>query len=633
MHRDSERQKLFNRRMALLAGGKFALFSALAGRMYYLQVLESERYRTLADENRISLRLLPPPRGRIVDRFGEPMAVNQHNFRVLVTPEQAGDLEATLDAVGKILPIGEETRRRILREARRRRRFVPLTVRENLEWEDVARIEVNAPDLPGVMIDVGQARHYPYPAETAHLLGYVAAVSDKELTGDPLLEIPGFRIGKSGVEKVHDLALRGTGGSSEVEVNAFGRVIRELSRKEGQPGGEVRLTVDLELQRFITKRLEGESASVAVMDVRTGEVLALVSVPAFDPNAFNRGLSGEEWRSMNRDPRTPLVNKSVAGLYSPGSTFKMVVALAALERGVITPGQRVFCPGFMALGDARFHCWRKHGHGWVDLHTGIARSCDVYFYELARRVGVDAIAHMANRLGLGVSLGLDLPGERTGLMPTRKWKLESTGVSWQGGETLITGIGQGYVLTTPLQLAVMISRLVNGGIAVRPRLTREVRAGLSEVVERREPIEPFGSLAINPLHLELVRAATDAVVNEPGGTAYASRIAKRGLEMGGKTGTVQIRRITKAERDQGLKKPHELPWHERDHALFVGYAPVANPRYAVAVVVEHGGGGSSVAAPIARDVLTMVQERGRLDDGGARTAAVASPATSSSSGG
>ena len=623
MNRDSERQKLFNRRMALLAGGKFALFTALAGRMYYLQVLESERYRTLADENRISLRLLPPPRGRIVDRFGDPMAVNQHNFRVLVTPEQAGDLEATLDVIGTIVPIGEDARRRILREARRRRGFVPLTVRENLEWEDVARIEVNAPDLPGVMIDVGQARHYPYPAETAHLLGYVAAVSERELTGDPLLEIPGFRIGKSGVEKVHDLALRGTGGSSEVEVNAFGRVIRELSRKEGQPGGEVRLTVDLELQKFVAKRLDGESASVVVMDVRNGDVLALVSVPAYDPNAFNRGLTGEEWRSMNRDPRTPLVNKSIGGLYSPGSTFKMAVALAALERGAITPGQRVFCPGFMALGDARFHCWRKHGHGWVDLHTGISRSCDVYFYELARRVGVDAIAQMANRLGLGINLDFELPGERTGLMPTRKWKMASTGVAWQGGETLITGIGQGFVLTTPLQLAVMISRLVNGGIAVKPRLTREVRVGLSDVVERREQAEPFETMAVNPLHLELVRAATDAVVNEPGGTAYAARINKRGLEMGGKTGTVQIRRISKAERDQGLKKPHELPWHERDHALFVGYAPVSSPRYAVAVVVEHGGGGSSTAAPIARDVLLMAQERGRLYDSKADMAGLA----------
>ncbi|MBM3565588.1 MAG: penicillin-binding protein 2, partial [Alphaproteobacteria bacterium] len=405
MNRDSERQKLFNRRMALLAGGKLALFTALAGRMYYLQVLESERYRTLAEENRISLRLLPPPRGRIVDRYGIPMAVNQHNFRILVTPEQAGDLESTLEEIGKIVPVSEDARRRILREARRRRRFVPLTVRENLEWEDVARIEVNAPDLPGVAIDVGQARHYPYPTETGHLLGYVAAVSERELTGDPLLELPGFRIGKSGVEKIHDISLRGAGGSSEVEVNAYGRVIRELSRKEGQPGNEVRLTVDLELHKFIAKRLEGESASVVAMDVRTGEVLALVSVPTFDPNAFNRGLSGEEWRSLNRDPHAPLVNKSVAGLYAPGSTFKMVVALAALERGVITPGQRVFCPGVMTLGDARFHCWRKHGHGWVDLHTGIARSCDVYFYELARRVGVDAIASMAQRLGLGAVSG------------------------------------------------------------------------------------------------------------------------------------------------------------------------------------------------------------------------------------
>jgi penicillin-binding protein 2 len=621
MLRDAERQKLFTRRMALLAGGKLALFSLLAGRMYYLQILESERYRTLADENRINLRLLPPPRGRIVDRFGEPLAVNERNFRVLVTPEQAGDLEATLEAIGKIVPVGEETRRRILREARRRRSFVPLTVRENLEWDDVARIEVNAPDLPGVMIDVGQARRYLYPAETAHVLGYVAAVSDRELTGDPLLELPGFRVGKSGVEKIHDLALRGTGGSSQVEVNAFGRIIRELARKEGQPGGEVRLTVDLELQRFIAKRLENESASAVVLDVHTGEVLALVSTPAYDPNAFNRGLSGEEWRRLNRDPLTPLVNKSIAGLYAPGSVFKIAVALAALERGAITPGQRVFCPGYTTLGDARFHCWRKHGHGWVDLHTGISRSCDVFFYELARRVGVDRISQMANRLGLGVTHDLDLPGERAGLMPTRKWKLEATGVPWQGGETLIAGIGQGYVLATPLQLAIMTARLVNGGFAVTPRLTREVRVGFSEEIERHEPVGPFKSIGLNPLHVEWVRAETDAVVNEPGGTAYTARIAKRGFEMGGKTGTSQVRRISKAERDHGLKKNNELPWNERDHALFVGYAPIAAPRYAAAVVVEHGGGGGAVAAPIVRDILLLTQERARLGDGVLRTAA------------
>lgn len=620
MLRDAERQKLFTRRMTLLAGGKLALFSLLAGRMYYLQVLESDRYKTLADENRINLRLLPPPRGRIVDRFGEPLAVNERNFRVLVTPEQAGDLEATLDAIGRIVPVGEEARRRILREAKRRRSFVPLTVRENLEWEDVARIEVNAPDLPGVMIDVGQARRYLYPAETAHVLGYVAAVSDRELTGDPLLELPGFRVGKSGVEKIHDLALRGTGGSSQVEVNAFGRVIRELARKEGQPGGEVRLTVDLELQRFIAKRLENESASAVVLDVHTGDVLALVSTPAYDPNAFNRGLSGEEWRKLNRDPLTPLVNKVIAGLYAPGSVFKIAVALAALERGVITPGQRVFCPGYITLGDARFHCWRKNGHGWMDLHTGISRSCDVYFYELARRVGVDRISQMANRLGLGVTYDLDLPGERAGLMPTRKWKLEATGVPWQGGETLISGIGQGYILATPLQLAVMTARLVNGGSAVTPRLTREVRVGFSEAIERREPAGPFKPIGLNPLHVEWVRAATDAVVNEPGGTAYTARIAKRGFEMGGKTGTSQVRRISKAERDYGLKKNNEMPWIERDHALFVGYAPVGAPRYAAAVVVEHGGGGGAVAAPIVRDILLLTQERARVGDGALRTA-------------
>ena len=625
MLRDAERQKLFTRRMTLLAGGKLALFSLLAGRMYYLQVLESDRYRTLADENRINLRLLPPPRGRIVDRDGEPLAVNERNFRVLVTPEQAGDLEATLDAIGKIVPVGEETRRRILREAKRRRGFVPLTVRENLEWEEVARIEVNAPDLPGVMIDVGQTRRYLYPAETAHVLGYVAAVSERELTGDPLLELPGFRVGKSGVEKVHDLALRGTGGSSQVEVNAFGRVIRELARKDGQPGGEVRLTVDLELQRFIARRLENESASAVVLDVHSGEVLALVSTPAYDPNAFNRGLSGEEWRTLNRDPLTPLVNKAIAGLYAPGSTFKIAVALAALERGVVTPGQRVFCPGYLDLGDIRFHCWRKHGHGWVDLHTGISRSCDVYFYELARRLGVDRISQMANRLGLGVTLDLDLPGERAGLMPTRKWKLETTGVPWQGGETLIAGIGQGNILTTPLQLAIMTARLVNGGFAVTPRLTRELRVGFSEAIERREPAGPFKSIGLNPLHVEWVRAATDAAVNEPGGTAYTARIAKRGFEMGGKTGTTQVRRISKAEREYGLKKNLELPWRERDHALFIGYAPIAAPRYAAAVVVEHGGGGGAVAAPIVRDILLMAQERARPGDGVLRSAAGAAP--------
>jgi penicillin-binding protein 2 len=540
------------------------------------------------------------------------MAINQQNYRVLVVPEQARDVEATLEALASLVPVTEADRRRILRDVRRRRRFVPVTVRENLSWEEVARIEVNAPDLPGVSIDVGQTRYYPYGGDTAHILGYVAAVSEKELSGDPLLELPGFRIGKAGVEKAHDLALRGIGGSSQVEVNAFGRVIRELSRQEGQPGAEVTLTIDLELQRYVSQRLGDESASAVVLDIRNGDILALASTPSFDPNAFNRGLTAEEWRSLVTNPRAPLINKPIAGLYAPGSTFKMVVALAALERGVITPKQRVFCPGHLQLGDARFHCWKKGGHGSVDLHAGISQSCDVYFYELARRVGVDRIAQMAQRFGLGENLGLDLPGEQVGLIPTRKWKLAATGTPWQGGETLIAGIGQGYMLVTPMQLAVMTARLVNGGYAVQPRVTRSVKGTAND---GGQPGTPFKSLGLNVEHMELVRAATNAVVNEPTGTAFRARIKERGFEMGGKTGTSQVRRITKAERDHGVRKNEDLPWKERDHALFVGYAPLSAPRYAVAVVVEHGGGGAAKAAPIARDILFAVQQREQLRQG------------------
>jgi penicillin-binding protein 2 len=605
MHRDSERQKLFSRRAAILIGGKAVLLSALAARMYYLQVIEADRYRTLAEENRINLRLLPPPRGRIVDRFGVPMADNQQNYRVLLNARETKDVEETLDVLSQILPIGPGERRRILRELHRNRSFVPATVRENLDWQEVARIEVNAPDLPGVLIDVGQSRHYPHGPDAAPVLGYVAAVSPNEVTGDPLLELPGFRIGKTGVEKIHDTQLRGTGGSLQVEVNAFGRVIRELSRQEGQPGAEVTLTVDLELQKMVSRRLGDESGAAVVMDVRNGDILALASTPSFDPNAFNKGLSADEWRALSSDPKAPLINKAIGGNFPPGSTFKMMVLLAALERGVITPQTRVFCTGELKFGDAVFHCWKKGGHGSVDAFKGIVQSCDIYFYEVARRAGIDRIAAMAQRFGFGQVLGVDLPGEQPGLVPTRKWKRKVMNAPWHQGETLITGIGQGYLLATPLQMAVMTARLVNGGYAVTPRLTRPKPAAGAAL-----PHAPaFDGLGLAPAHLALVNGALEAVVNDPHGTAYRARIKQKGFEMGGKTGTVQVRRITKAEREQGLRKQKQLRWEERDHAMFVGFAPTAAPRYAVAVVVEHGGGGASVAAPIARDILLEAQAR------------------------
>ena len=611
MRSEKSRSKVFNRRMALIAGGKVAFLSALAGRLYYLQVVESDRYRMLADENRINLVLLPPPRGFIVDRNGAALAVNTQNYRVVIVPEQTRDIATTLIALGQLIALSAHDVRRVERGVRRRRAFVPITVRDNLSWEEVSRVEVNAPSLPGVSIDVGQSRHYPHRQALAHVLGYVAAVSTEELTGDPLLELPEFRVGKSGVEKKYDTVLRGTAGNSQVEVNALGRVIRELRRNEDQPGAEVVLTIDLKLQQFATQRVKEErSAAVVVLDVDNGDILAMVSTPSFDPNAFNEGLSTEAWNALTQNSDSPLINKAIAGQYSPGSTFKPVVAMAALEAG-ISSDTRVFCKGHIELGDRRFHCWNEHGHGELTMHGALRESCDVWFYEMARRLGVDRIAEMAKRFGLGRRLGVDLAGEQPGLMPTRKWKRDTLNAAWQGGETLVTGIGQGYVLTTPLQLAAMTAQLVNGGHIVRPNLQRDLSVPTNALPGGIPP-----SLGFSPASLKfMVRAMTD-VVNAPNGTAYPARIRRARWAMGGKTGTSQVRRITTLERERGVQKNIDRPWKERDHALFVGFAPVDRPRYAISIVVEHGGAGASKAAPIARDILTELQRNGL--DGGKR---------------
>jgi len=606
-YEDSERQKHFTRRGLLLAGGQGLLLSAIAARMYYLQVIESDRYVTLAEDNRINLRLLPPPRGRILDRFGVPLATNRQNFRVVLVSEQIKDVPETLDRLAQIIDLSEHDYKRILREVRKKRAFVPVIVRENLSWDKVSQIEVNSPDLPGISIEMGQTRAYPYGATMSQVLGYVAAVAEHELTGEPLLELPGFRIGKNGIERQYDMSLRGSAGTSQIEVNAYGRVIRELAREEGEPGQDLVLTVDGGLQSFVHQRLMAErSAAAVVMDVTNGDVLALSSVPSFDPNAFNIGLTSKQWQAWISDPLHPLQNKSINGTYAPGSTFKMAVALAAMEAG-ISPGYKAFCPGFMKLGRARFHCWKKHGHGWVDMLRGIQYSCDVYFYDLARKVGIDRISDMAVRLGLGSVVGIDLPHEKPGVIPTRDWKLATIGEAWQGGETLITAIGQGFVLSTPLQLCTMTARLATGR-AVTPRLIRGARAeGEGEGEALAEP--EFAPLDINAGHLKIIHEAMDLVSNHQRGTAYRSRIKEEGWELAGKTGTSQVRRITLAERAAGVTKNEQLPWRRRDHALFVCFAPVHAPRYACAVIVEHGGGGSKYAAPIARDIMHETQRR------------------------
>ncbi|MDO8608285.1 MAG: penicillin-binding protein 2 [Phaeospirillum sp.] len=615
MYHDNDRSKMFSRRALILGGGKVTLIGALAARMYYLQVMEADKYAVLAEDNRISTRLLAPPRGLIVDRNGIAMAVNQHNYRVMVVAERTPSLDYTLDALARIVTIGDGDRARIHKEVRRRRSFVPISVRENLTWEEVARVEVNAADLPGIIIDVGQSRHYPLESLGAHILGYVSAVSESELTEDPLEELPGFRIGKGGVERIYDMALRGRHGTSSVEVNAVGRVIRELERKEGEPGVDLSLTLDVKLQEYAAQRLGDESAAVVVMDIHTGDVIVMASTPSFDPNSFNRGLTTEEWKDLSTNPRSPLSNKAIAGQFAPGSTFKMMTALAALEARDITPEMRVFCPGHMQMGSIKFHCWKKEGHGAQDLVSGIKNSCDVYFYEIARRTGYEKIAEMARRFGLGAPTGVDLPNERPGLIPDKAWKKKALKQGWYPGETLVNAIGQGYVTATPIQLATMTARIANGGFAVIPHVARDQIAEKS-VRSRINPI--WASLDVSRQSLALIRKGMFSVSNEPGGTAYKARITQEGMWLSGKTGSAQVRRITMREREGGVKKNDQLPWKERDHALFVAYAPDENPRYSIAVVVEHGGGGSAVAAPIARDIMIEVQKRdlARVAEGG-----------------
>ena len=474
----------------------------------------------------------------------------------------------------------------------------------------MARIEVAIPELPGVAVEQGLVRFYPLGETAAHAIGYVAAVSETELNGDPLLELPDFRIGKSGIEKSQDAELRGNAGTSQVEVNAFGRVVREIARVPGSPGKEVVSCLDAVMQDVLARRCSTEESVASVLlDAVTGDVLALVSTPSFDPAPFGIGLTPAVWQQLSADPRNPLTNKAIAGVYPPGSTFKPIVATAALTAGVLTPDTSITCPGYFELGDTTFHCWRKGGHGSLRLRDAIKKSCDVFFYETARRLGIDRLAAMARRFGFGGALGLDIPGERPGLVPSREWKLATSGAAWSPGETVIAGIGQGSVLVTPMQIATMAARLVTGR-AVVPRLVRG--EGVLPAGGVRVPPD-FPELGVSPQVLALVLDGMDAVVNEQGGTAYAERITDPGLAMGGKSGTSQVRVITEYEHEHGLRKISQIPWKERDHALFVGFAPVGAPRYVCATVVEHGGvtggHGSEVAGPICRDVLHEVQRR------------------------
>lgn len=605
LERESERADRFSRRALFIGACQAGVLLLLGSRLAWLQTVEGNRYRMLAESNRINLKMIAPSRGEIVDRFGVPLAINNQNFRVLLVPEQTEDIEDSLHKLQKFVKIDEKTIQKVVKQAKKSPGYTALEVADDLSWDAVAKIEVNITDLPGMSIDMGEVRHYPFADATAHIIGYVGAASEKDQgeDKDPLLKLPGFEVGKIGIERTWDASLRGRAGSAEMEVNVVGREVRELHNIAPKPGDRVVLTIDAELQRFAQTRLvEHRSASAVVMDANTGAIYALASYPAFDPNHFTGGISHERYEELLEDITLPLINKAVAGQYPPGSTFKMVTALAALEAGVINEGHYETCPGHYDFGNGRFHCWKSGGHGGMNVVSALSESCDVFFYKIATEVGIKRIAAMAHRLGLGELFDMELKQEeRAGLIPDEDWKKAKMGEGWHPGETINASIGQGYTLTTPLQLAVMTARIVNGGKAVKPWLTG--------YVGDRQVLQPtWSDIGLKERNVTLVMRGMANVVNSQTGTGYGSRIEEPGMEMGGKSGTAQVKRITKQERALGVKN-EDLPWQFRHHALFVAYAPLVNPKYACAVVVEHGVGGSKAAAPVAKDLLLMAQQR------------------------
>ena len=577
----------------LLKAGAVAL---LGWNIRKLQIEDSEDYKLLADKNRVNLRLIPPSRGLILDRLGTPIALNEQNYKVVFIREQASDPSKVLKKLATIITLEQKRQERLLQDMKKRSSFIPITVAENLTWKDFAKISVNLPSLPGIIPEVGLTRHYKEFESYAHVVGYVGPISDKDLESekpvDPVLQIPKFQIGKVGVEKKLEKHLRGSAGVSRVEVNASGRVMRELNRTEGKSGQNIHLTIDTKLQKFALERLKGMSASSVLMEVDSGDILSLVSTPSYNPNNFVLGISQSRWDALLNDERKPLLNKATSGAYPPGSTFKMIVAAAALELGLIGLNDKIFCSGFYELGSRKFHCWLKGGHGKMSLQEAIQKSCDVYFYELARKVGIKRIGAMAKHLGLGQSYKLPLTGISKGFVPTKKWKKERFGKSWLVGDTLNIGIGQGFSLATPLQLAVMTARIASGR-EVKPNLIRNTE---KELIKMK-------TLSIRKETLAAIKQGMYDVVNEKKGTAFNFRSTDENFLIAGKTGTSQVRRITREERESGVIKNEDLPWKMRDHALFTCFAPYRNPKYALSVVVEHGGSGSKVAAPIARDIM------------------------------
>jgi len=602
-----DHKAMLTRRTAMISVGGGAVFTVLASRLYYLQVTRSQDYQALSENNRFNYKITLPSRGAIRDRFGEDIAINKQNYRVLIVPEQVKDLDQTLDAISNVIDLSAAQKKRIMDDSKRHARFVPVIVDGFLSWEEFTRVNLKLPDLPGVIPDVGERRHYPSGLEFSHILGFVgrAGPSDIEDDNDPMLLQPTFYIGKTGVEASADKVLRGSSGELKVEVNARGRIVREFPNPDTQAasGKDVWLTIDKAMQSKAADLFGDESGGAAVMDVQTGEVHTLISMPGFDNNLFVSGLTQSDMDRMNSDEKRPQFNKVIGGGYPPASTFKMVVMMAGLESGVIDPLETVFCNSRYPLGNRVFNCWKRQGggHGHVNMHEALKGSCDIYFYDIIQKIGMDYVKETAERMGLGQRFNLGIAGQTRGLVPDDAWKRAQLGEPWRTGDSLNASIGQGFVLVTPLQLATMTARLANGVKAVSPYLMIN------------DEVPEFSELGFKAEHVDFIRNAMRAVTEEPGGTAYApNALGLKGLEMAGKTGTGQVRGISAAERATRIRNNRELPWKLRDHSIFVGYAPFESPRYSVGVIVEHGGSGAKKAPAIARGLLRYALQKDGL---------------------
>ena len=595
MLRDIRKNKVFNRRTLILGAGQSALASALLLRLSYLQLWKHEEYKIQSDSNRIKPIITPSPRGIIYDRYGFALTKNDSNFRLILYLHKKINIEDLINKLVKILELNDSAKEIFLSKIKNARRKSVISLIDNLGWDDLSRIESNAHILQGLSIESGIIRKYPYPNETAHFLGYVSLPSEKEIDDNEqnLFMHPDFRIGKFGIEKSFDEALRGKYGVKYVEVNVHETPLRTLSIKPYNEGSRVNLSIDFKLQKFVTERIKNDVASVVVLDVKTGEILAYASSPTFDPNNFVEGISKEYWKELNEDARKPLSNKPISALYPPGSTFKLIVAMAALENN-FNPATKFNCNGKYFLGKRPFHCWEEKGHGSLDLVNAIMHSCNVYFYNLANQIGHEKIIDMAKRFGYGEKFDISLHGSKSGLVPSEGWKEKFFKQPWFKGDTMNMAIGQGNLLATPLQMAVIVARIANGGVPIKPYLAKNQNIFKQFDELKNEPL-------IKEEYLNLIREGMRRVVNEPGGTAYGKKIYVKGFEMSGKTGTSQV--ISKREKEMS---ENEIKSHA-NHAIFVGYAPSHNPKYAISVVVEHGKSGSGSAAPIAKDIIMKVQ--------------------------